>query len=419
MAIFDRYIHKNILYPAFIKESPKKNLQNIIVIPCFNEPDILPTLNSLISCKEPEESVEVIIVINSADDTNTIILEQNKKTEAEINNLLLSYKSSILKFHSISIENIPNKFAGVGFARKVGMDEAIRRFNSISNTNGIITGFDAEAGGSEKYLVEIENLFENKPKLNGCSIYFEHPIKGSEFSDIIYKKIIEYELYLRYYSLALKQTGFPYYFHTVGSSFAVKAETYCKQGGMNRKKAGEDFYFLQKIMPLGDYEYLNTTTVFPSSRPSDRVPFGTGAFIKSNIESPDKEFLTYNFEVFLNLHSLFKQIDKLFNIETFKFEIFNLHESLLQFLKKNEFAKAIMEINANTSNISTFKKRFFQWFDSFRVLKYQNFAHENCYEKISVKDAVNEYLKCSGQGKLCSKEVAVLLERLRVIEKAS
>ncbi len=280
MAIFDRYIHKNTLYPAFIKESPKKNLQNIIVIPCFNEPDILPTLNSLISCKEPEESVEVIIVINSADDTNTIILEQNKKTKAEINNLLLSDKCCKLKFHSISIENIPNKFAGVGFARKVGMDEAIRRFNSISNTNGIITGFDADSLVAENYLVEIENLFKNKSKLNGCSIYFEHPIKGMEFSDIIYKRIIEYELFLRYYSLALKHIGFPYYFHTVGSSFAVKAETYCKQGGMNRKKAGEDFYFLQKIMPLGDYEYLNTTAVFPSSRPSDRVPCGTGAFIK-------------------------------------------------------------------------------------------------------------------------------------------
>jgi len=417
MTIFDRYIQKNILYPDFIKEGPDKYLQNIIVIPCYNEADILPTLNSLISCKEPQKPVEVIIVINSSDITDTVILEQNKKTKAEIDNWLLINKSNKVKFHTISIENIPNKFAGVGFARKTGMDEAIRRFYSINNTKGIITGFDADSLVAENYLIEIENIFLNKPKLNGCSIYFEHPVKGKEFSETVYKKIIEYELYLRYYSLALKQTGFPYYFHTVGSSFAVKAETYCKQGGMNRKKAGEDFYFLQKIMPLGDYEYLNTTTVFPSSRPSDRVPFGTGAFIKSNIENPDKEFLTYNFEVFRNLHHFFKQIDNLFNIENFEYEVFNLHESLLQFLKKNDFVDALNEINANASNINAFKKRFFQWFDAFRVLKYLNFAHPHFYKKFPVKETVNKYLIHSGKGDLCSNDEKKLLKCLRLIEK--
>ncbi|OQY00652.1 MAG: hypothetical protein B6I20_08430, partial [Bacteroidetes bacterium 4572_117] len=379
MAIFSKYIEKHAFYLPFIKEIPDKNLQNIIVMPCYNEANISATLNSLISCKQPKYQVEVIIVINSADNTDIEILGQNKKTKAEIDNLLLSFKSKKLKFHTIWIENIPNKFAGVGFARKTGMDEAIRRFDSISNTNGIITGFDADSLVADNYLIEIENLFLSKPKLNGCSIYFEHPLKGVEFADIVYEKITQYELYLRYYSLALKQTGFPYYCHTVGSSFAVKAEIYCKQGGMNRKKAGEDFYFLQKIMPLGNYGYLNSTTVYPSSRPSDRVPFGTGAFIKTNIEYPDKEFLTYNYEVFRNLHHFFKQIDKLFGIENFEFDLLNLNESLQQFLIKNKFATAIVEINANTSNINTFKKRFFQWFDAFRVLKYQNFVHPTFY----------------------------------------
>ena len=417
MKIFARYIEKHTVYQPFIDKKPDKNLQNIIVIPCYNEPEILPSLNSLISCKEPEKPVEVIIVINSADNTNSVILEQNKRTKADINNLLFSHKSSQLKFHIISIENIPSKFAGVGFARKTGMDEAIRRFNSISNVNGIITGFDADSLVAKNYLIEIENLFQNNPKLNGCSIYFEHQIKGSELPDIVYKKITSYELYLRYYSLALRYTGFPYYFHTVGSSFAVKAETYCKQGGMNRKQAGEDFYFLQKIMPLGNYKYLNTTTVYPSSRPSDRVPFGTGAFIKSNIENPDKEFLTYNFEVFQNLALFFSQINKLFDMENFEYEAFNLHESLVQFLYKNEFLKALNEINANTSNINTFKKRFFQWFDAFRILKYMNFAHPYYYMKTPVNESVNEYLNHTEKRHLCSNDEGKLLKNLRLIEK--
>ena len=71
---------------------------------------------------------------------------------------------------------------------------------------------------------------------------------GGKFDDNSYKAVWLYELHLRYYKQALQFTGFPYYYHTIGSAFAVNAEVYCKQGGMNRQKAGEDFYFLQKII---------------------------------------------------------------------------------------------------------------------------------------------------------------------------
>ncbi len=38
----------------------------------------------------------------------------------------------------------------------------------------------------------------------------------------------------------------------VGSALAVKALQYVKAGGMNRKQAGEDFYFVQKLVPPVD-----------------------------------------------------------------------------------------------------------------------------------------------------------------------
>ncbi len=417
MTIFNKYLKKHAIYKSFIDEKPDENLQNIIVIPCFNEPAIIPTLNSLIKCNEPQKPIEVLIVINSAKNSNSSVLEQNNKTKEEIENWRLANHQKKIKFHTICVQNILDKFAGAGYARKIGMDEAIYRLSLISNTYGIITSLDADALVEENYLMEIENLFQNKQKLNACSIYFEHATKGTEFSEIVYKRITEYELYLRYYSLSLKFAGFPHYFHTVGSSFAVKAETYCKQGGMNRKQAGEDFYFLQKIMPLGNYEYLNTTTVYPSSRPSDRVPFGTGAFIKENIKYPNREFLTYNFEVFRNLQHFFKQIDKLFAIENFEYKTLNLHESLVQFLIKNEFTKALAEINANTSSINSFGKRFFQWFDAFRILKYQNFAQESYHPKISIVKAVNEYLTYAEKKNLCADNVAELLKNIKQLEK--
>src|SRR4029434_9989987 len=92
----------------------------------------------------------------------------------------------------------------------------------------------------------------------------------------IYKAIAAYELHLRYYLQALRTAGFPHGYHTIGSSMAVRARTYMEQGGMNRRQAGEDFYFLHKLIPLGGFTELNSTTVYPLPRPSNRVPFGTG-----------------------------------------------------------------------------------------------------------------------------------------------
>jgi len=414
MNVFNRYIERQTLYPAFIEKNPDAALQNIIVIPCYNEPDILDNLNSLTKCSPAQNPVEVIIVINSAEDTNTKIISQNKETKITLDNWIKTNNTDKITFHAILLENIPAKHAGAGFARKIGMDEAIRRFDSISKSSGIITSLDADSLVAKNYLIEIEKLFF-KNRTNGCSIYFEHPTQGNDFQNIVYEKVTEYELYMRYYSLSLKYTGSPYYFHTVGSSFAVFAEAYCKQGGMNRKQAGEDFYFLQKIMSLGNYRYLNTTTVFPSPRPSDRVPFGTGPLIKLKIENPKEEFLTYNFDAFQNLHELFKQTDKLF-CNKFAPKQFKIHESLIEFLEQTEFAKVIDEINTNTSSINSFRKRLWTWFDAFRILKYLNFAHENYYSKMPLKKMVNKYLQHSKQADLCSDSTIGLLSKLRQIE---
>ncbi len=48
---------------------------------------------------------------------------------------------------------------------------------------------------------------------------------------------------------------------------------------MNRRTAGEDFYYLQALAQAGRIETVPGTTVRPSARGSWRVPFGTGAAI--------------------------------------------------------------------------------------------------------------------------------------------
>jgi len=395
LSVLKNYLQKRSVFQSLIKTKIDVKPGLIVVIPCYNEPDIIKTLNSLENCEGTKKKIEVIIVINSSEITNNEVIDQNKKTKNEIKEWVCEVSTNHHTYHTILIENTPKKIAGAGYARKVGMDEAVRRFLLAEVENGIICSLDADSLVSPNYFIEIEKLFNENESCNGCSIYFEHATKGNEFTEEVYRRITEYELHIRYYKLALKHIGFPYYHYTVGSSFAVSANAYCKQGGMNKKQAGEDFYFLQKIMPIGNYYELNTTTVYPSSRPSDRVPFGTGPIINQYLEKPKKEFLTYNFEAFDPLKQLFADKNLFFKANSNKLEniLSNHHPSMKAFLKKNHYKSAIETINKNTVQLKNFEKRFFNWFDGFKVIKYLNFAHENYYHKQPINKAVRNHFR--------------------------
>ena len=272
----------------------------IVVIPCFNEKEITRTLDSLNKCQTPACKVEIIIVVNQSEIIPEEIKNQNELSVSEIG-AWTEVNESFFNVYTLFEQALPKKHAGVGLARKIGMDEAVMRFESI-NKDGVIVCLDADCTVEENYFTEIENHFNKYPKTPGCSIKYAHPLKGNDFDDYHYEGILNYELFLRYYNLALKHCGVPYAFHTVGSSMAVKSSAYQKQGGMNKRKAGEDFYFLQKIIELGHFTELNSTTVYPSPRTSDRVPFGTGKAINDFLNQENKEaYLTYSFDSFLVL----------------------------------------------------------------------------------------------------------------------
>jgi hypothetical protein len=251
-----------------------------------------------------------------------------------------------------------------------------------------------------------------------CSIYFEHPLSGSDFPESIYRYITLYELHLRYYFQGLAYSGFPYVFHTLGSAIAVKALTYVKAGGMNRRQAGEDFYFIQKLVSAGGYFNLNSTTVFPSPRPSFRVPFGTGASIGKLTEENRPALFTYNMLTFNELRSFFGMIEVFFHCHPGELnKCYNLFpQGLKLFLNEKEWTEKMLEIRNNTSGLSSSKKRFFEWFNMFKIVKYLNFAHLEIFEKKPVDITASELLKNIGII-IKSKEPVDLLLQYRSMEK--
>lgn len=357
----------------------------IVVIPCFNELNLIKSLQSLLNCKATTNHVEVITVINASENEKLEVLQQNNKTLTDALNWAENNLRNNIHFSFIEATNLPIKDAGVGLARKIGMDEAYNQFLEIGNTDGIIACFDADATCSVNYLVEIESHFKKHTKTTGCSIYFEHPIEGNEYQQAIYNGIIQYELHLRYYKEALHFIGLPYAFHTVGSSMAVRASVYKKQGGMNKKKAGEDFYFLQKIIPLGNFSEINSATVFPSPRISERVPFGTGRAMQQWINNKQKELLTYNFTSFLDLKVFFDKSEQFFTKDSVE-----LPESIQLFLHEINFNENLIKIRANATNKNNFKVLLFKWFNAFKALKFLHFSRDNFYENESVIIASNK-----------------------------
>ncbi|MBL4651722.1 MAG: glycosyltransferase family 2 protein [Flavobacteriales bacterium] len=382
------YLDKYSFFQPQITAEIDESTKAIVVIPCYNEPNLIASLQALYDC-ELSAAVEVIVVINCAENALIEIKNQNEKTLIEARKWSEKQNSNFISYHFIFVNDLPKKHAGVGLARKIGMDEAVARFHSI-NHDGIIVMFDADSLCDANYLSEIIKHFAENPKTPGCSIYFEHPLKGNEYEPEIYVGITKYELFLRYYLKGLRVANLPYAFYTVGSSMAVRSNAYQKQGGMNKRKAGEDFYFIQKIIELGHYTELNSTRVIPSSRTSNRVPFGTGKAINDWVKQSTEEYLTYNPQTFYDLRGFTKGVESLFESDNWEQYC---SACLKEYLIQNNFSEALLGIRKNSANQQSFVKRFYTWLNAFRVLKFVHFARDNYYEQIMVERAAALLLK--------------------------
>lgn len=419
MGFASAYLEGKALFPQKIVEAPDRETGIIVVVPAYNEPEIVRLLDSLSNCIVPDCKVEVIIVINAPDDATIDCLENNIKSITKLESWKRTNKNCFFRLFIINVAQYSVAGWGVGLARKAGMDEAIRRFDKINYPDGVIVNLDADCTVDKNYFVAICNELLRKKEVSACSVYFEHPLSGDSYQDIIYRNITLYELHLRYYFQGLAYSGFPYVFHTVGSAIAVKALPYIKAGGMNRRKAGEDFYFIQKLVPAGGYFNLISTTVYPSPRTSYRVPFGTGATMGKMSIDKSSAYWTYNIQSFKELRIFFDLINVFYKNDPFQSDLtFNLiPPGLGIFLDRQDFIDKMTEIKNNTSGLQSFKKRFFDWFNMFKVVKYMNFINAGFYKKTPVEIAASELLQLNGVD-IISEDPAFLLNYYRSLERS-
>jgi hypothetical protein len=283
---------------------------------------------------------------------------------------------------------LPDNTGGVGLARKIGMDAALRMWQKESLNNKLILSLDADTLVQDNYLSSIKDYFTKNIKT--ALVRYEHQMPENEEEKAA---IISYEIFLRYWVLALRYAQSPYAYHSIGSTIVTTALAYLEVRGMNKKQAGEDFYFLGKLAKIGKINYLQQTCVYPSARASRRVPFGTGKSIQQLLSRVSQEYVTYDADVFFILARFIDLIKR--NIDSLAPDILlkaNEIDPLLKiFLENYEFESFWSKLVTRAKAEKVRLKQFHHWFDAFKTLKLINYLTRQKYPRVNIFNALQKF----------------------------
>ena len=167
---------------------------------------------------------------------------------------------------------------------------------------------------------------------------------------------------------------------------------------MNKRKAAEDFYFMEKLSKVCKISEISSAFVYPSPRPSWRVPFGTGQRVNRFLSKSQNEYLLYPFESF----DILKKWLQIFNSAKAETAEYYLNESknisihLYNFLINNNFEPTWNNIIINSAKSGQLILQKKTWFDGFRTLKLIHYLRDNGFDAQNMFYAVDQMLNKSG-----------------------
>lgn len=246
-----------------------------IGIPAHGERDWLPrTIDAL--CQQTHLDFHLTICVNQPaswreDPERAVITDENRETLQWLTDQVPHLPFPVTIIDAVDGEAPEDAVAGVGWARA-------RIFDPIcAKGDDLCISLDADTHFPTDYVLTIKESFECFPNALGLAVPYYHQVPADPQQAL---HLLRYELYMRYYQLSLWRIGSPYAYLPLGSAIAFRASAYRRVGGMPPRDAGEDFYFLQRLRKAGPIMRHVPTCVYPASRPSDRVPFGTGPLLR-------------------------------------------------------------------------------------------------------------------------------------------
>lgn len=414
-SLLDDYLDRYAASPLWnLNARSRDDIRQVVVIPAYAEIENLFFTLASLSQNPPDLLKETLIlcVINAKAQSPEAVKENNAKTLCMLKALMdgrranaeaiLPSLSAVLSGIARSPvrlgyidaaspgREIPDSEGGVGMARKIGMDMALRILKKGEKAPGVILSLDADTLVRPDYLACVRNFFSDGRLKTGI-VNYAHQLPDNDEAK---SAICAYEIFLRYYVLGLNYAASPYAFSSIGSTMTTTAEAYLAVRGMNRRAAGEDFYFLNKLAKIGPVLPIDQTVVYPSARTSGRVPFGTGAAMQKMSHSSLNEFPVYAPEVF----DILKQWLSLANqscdlpAEEILAKSRQIHPGLETFLMSRRFPSVWTKISNNMKQPKGRQRQFSIWFDGFETLKLINFMSRHHYQKVPLAQAVARIL---------------------------
>lgn len=251
-----------------------------VVVPVCGEDLLIDDCLRALAAAAPDERVLAILVLNDGRHSRDGHLESNRETiiryRAGASRLLGSdcWMQNVFSDRLDVVAHCAGSLTGgVGEARKVGCDIALRLWRRGQIRSPWLSTTDADARVDADYFA-IASLSPSTglgKETVGLWHDYRHLTAPLDTSPLAL-----YESFLRYHELGLRYSGSPYAYPALGSTMVIEASAYASVRGFPKREAGEDFYMLDKLAKLGQ---LSRTTGMISlvDRPSDRVPFGTGA----------------------------------------------------------------------------------------------------------------------------------------------
>ncbi len=399
--------------PWQIAERTERLFRAAVVIPSLAEHATLPaTLKSLAA--NPTYLLGetlILVVVNQRGDASAAETDNNRATLEDLPRWRQEYGVGNLRWvdaASVGLELPPKQ--GVGLARKIGLDLALSLLD-YADADPLLICLDADTLVRSDYLEAIRTHFATAPA-GGASLPFRHQRAADPAGQ---GAIDRYELFLRTYVLGMELAGSPYAFHTVGSAMACRASAYVTAGGINRRQAGEDFYFLQQLHKTCGVAPLTGTVVYPSPRSSQRVPFGTGRAVGEMLATGE-QLLFYQPRLFGIVEEWLACVAGNAGDDGARLLLRagDISPHLRAFLHQAGFADAWDNLKRNSRDGERLTTSFHGWFDAFRTMRLMHHLTDNGFPRLPAEEAVPPLLKRAGHDS--PTDLAGLLECIRTAQ---
>ena len=411
-----RYLDKNgIKGPWRLAGEVRSGFRGAVVIPSLAEGErLFGTLRCLTG--NPLDLTDrflVVVVCNHSQDVDSQDRLQNEIDLARLTDYARGSDLNLVWVDAVSPGlEVPADRAGVGFARKLGMDLALPYLDWSADP--LLVGLDADTLVEDNYLQAIDRHFLCSAKGAAVLPYRHQRAVDSEQQAAIDR----YELFLRSYVYGLRLAGSPYAFNTVGSAMACRATSYVRCGGMNSRKAGEDFYFLQKLAKTDGIDLLTGTIVYPEPRVSERVPFGTGRSMARLLAGDKQGVLFYPAAAFRILSDWLRLVEGNLTADPEKILCLaqEISSVLADYLEQLDWRSVWPRIQQTHRSSARLQQAFHVWFDGFRTLRLIHLLCEAKFGRGEPEKFLPEYF--TWEGRTVPVSVTAMLEELRVADMA-